>query len=87
MASTLGRKLAPKLPRFFSDVVYADKTGSKFTWSTMALGADLKARNLPTADGLAPDFGPIIAKWKTQGGTVSPPAAGLNPVPITKVGA
>lgn len=70
MAATLGRKLAPRLPRFFSDVVLADKQGAKFTWSTAAVGADLKARNLPIADGLPPDFAPIIASWKKQGGTI-----------------
>lgn len=70
MAGTLGKKLAPRLPRFFSDVILADKTGAKFTWSTAAVGADLKARNLPIADGLPPDFGQIVANWKKQGGTV-----------------
>lgn len=75
MASTLGKKLAPKLPRFFSDVVLADKQGTKFTWSTAALGADLKARNLPLADGLAPDFAQIVEKWGKQGGLILPAEA------------
>lgn len=70
MAATLGRKLAPVLPRFFSDVILADRTGTKFTWSTAAVGTDLKARNLPVADNLAPDFGSIIASWKKQGGII-----------------
>ncbi|TFH40502.1 MAG: hypothetical protein E4H01_16455 [Lysobacterales bacterium] len=68
MAATLGKNLAPRIPRFFSDVVLADKTGAKFTWSTAAVGADLKARNLPIADGLPPDFGPILKSWRKQGG-------------------
>lgn len=71
MAATLGRKLAPRLPRFFSDVVLADKQGAKFTWSTAAVGADLKVRNLPIADGLPQDFGQIIDSWKKQGGTIA----------------
>lgn len=71
MAATLGRKLAPRLPRFFSDVVLADKQGTKFTWSTAALGADLKARNLALADGLPPDFGPIIESWQRSGGIIT----------------
>jgi len=70
MAATLGRRLAPVLPRFFSDVVLSERTGTKFTWSTAAPGADLKARNLPVADGLAPDFGRIIESWKKQGGVI-----------------
>jgi hypothetical protein len=71
MAATLGRKLAPKLPRFFSDVIMADKQGTKFSWSTAAAGADLKARNLPVADGLSPDFGQVITNWKKQGGRIT----------------
>ena len=70
MAATLGRKLAPVLPRFFSDVVLSERQGTKFTWSTASVGADLKARNLPVADGLAPDFGRIIDSWKKQGGII-----------------
>lgn len=72
MAATLGRKLAPRIPRFFSDVVLADKSGTRFTWSTAAVGADLKARNLRLADGLPPSFEPIIENWQKQGGTISP---------------
>lgn len=64
MASTLGRKLAPKLPRFFSDVVQAKRNVDKFVWSTAASNVDLKARNLPIADNLPPSFIPIIASWQ-----------------------
>lgn len=70
MASTLGRKLAPKLPIYFSDVVLAQRQGDRFTWSTAAVGADLKARNLRIADGLAPDFGQILETWKSRGGKI-----------------
>jgi hypothetical protein len=70
MAATLGKKLAPKLPRFFSDVILAQKEGAKYTWSTAALGTDLKARNLPDRDGLQPDFGQIIESWKRRGGII-----------------
>jgi hypothetical protein len=70
MAATLGRKLAPRLPRFFSDVVLAVKEGDKFTWSTAAAGADLKARNLPIREGIPPDFGQIVKKWQSQGGVL-----------------
>jgi hypothetical protein len=73
MAATLGRKLAPVLPRFFSDVILSERQGTKFTWSTASVGADLKARNLPVADGLPPDFGAIIASWKKQGGVIEVP--------------
>lgn len=64
MASTLGRKLAPKLPRFFSDVVQAKRNVDKFVWSTAASNVDLKARNLPISDALPASFGPILTSWK-----------------------
>jgi hypothetical protein len=64
MASTLGKKLAPKLPRFFSDVIMSKREGEKFSWSTAAFNVDLKTRYLPIKDGLAPDFRPIIDKWR-----------------------
>lgn len=72
MASTLGRKLAPKLPRFFSEVVLAKKEGTRFTWSNIEPNSDLKSRNLPLAENQSPDFGPLIANWKKQGGIISP---------------
>lgn len=70
MAATLGRKLAPRLPRFFSDVVLAKREGDKFLWSTTAAGVDLKARNLPFNDTQQPSFAAIIASWKSRGGII-----------------
>ena len=66
MAATLGRKLAPRLPRFFSDVVLAKRESSKFEWSTTAMGVDLKARNLPFGDHLPPSFKPLYETWKSR---------------------
>jgi len=66
MASTLGRKLAPLLPRFFSDVILTQRQGTKFSWSTAAINVDLKARNLPIADGLQPSFVPLIQSFKQR---------------------
>jgi hypothetical protein len=82
MASTLGRKLAPKIPRFFSEVVYAKRTitngAAAFTWSTVDAQADLKNRALPISNNLIPDFKPIVdaynARLKTAGGSATPPA-------------
>ena len=66
MASALGRRLAPKLPRTFSDVVLAQKEGEKFTWSTAALNVDLKTRSLPVAAELAPSFVPIVRRFNER---------------------
>lgn len=66
MVGALGSKLAPKLPRTFSDVVLAVKDGSKFTWSTAASNVDLKNRALPIRDGLPPDFSQMVDAWKRR---------------------
>lgn len=66
MAGALGNKLAPKLPKDFSDVVMAYREGSEFFWSTVASNADLKARNLPLLDKMAPSFVPVVEKWKKR---------------------
>jgi hypothetical protein len=68
--STLGRALAPKIPPMFSDVILSYREGTKFLWSTANAQADLKARNLPIADGIQPTFEQIFNKWKSRGGKV-----------------
>jgi hypothetical protein len=66
--STLGRALAPKIPPMFSDVILSYREGTKFFWSTANPQADLKARNLPYADGIDPNFQQIFSKWLSRGG-------------------
>jgi hypothetical protein len=65
--STLGRKLAPKIPRFFGEVIRArkDPTG-KFLWSTLDSEADLKNRALPSNNNLPQDFGPIVDAYRRR---------------------
>jgi hypothetical protein len=73
MVSTLGKKLAPKLPAMFSDVVLCERSGTKFTWNTASAMADVKCRNLTIAPDHIPSFSPIMEKWisrnKTNGNT------------------
>lgn len=66
MASTLGKKLAPRLPRFFSDVIHAKREGEKFSWSTASFNVDLKARNVPISDNIPPSFAPLLKAWKDR---------------------
>ena len=66
MAGALGRKLAPKIPRFFSDVVHTKRVGDKFVWSTATQNMDCKARTLPWADNQEPSFVPIVKAWKAK---------------------
>lgn len=66
MSAALGRKLAPKLPRFFSEVALAYRLGSDFFWSTTAANVDLKNRSLPLGDKLQPSFVPIIEAYRLR---------------------
>lgn len=70
MASTLGKRLAPTIPRFFSDVVLAERvvTGNTetFRWSNSAPGFDLKRRSLPLSSQLQPSFGPVVEAYKAR---------------------
>jgi hypothetical protein len=62
--STLGRKLAPKIPRFFSEVIRARRDPSKtppFRWATLdSETMGLKNRALSAASDLPQDFGPVV---------------------------
>lgn len=71
MVSTLGRKLAPRIPRFFSDCIHVKREGDRFTWSTATSNADLKTRSLKIADNLPPSFVPLLDAWQKKGGTFS----------------
>jgi hypothetical protein len=70
MASTLGRKLAPKIPRFFSDVIQTWRNQAAFTWRTSTTGVSTKARNLPWAADMTPNFKVILDTWKSHGGII-----------------
>lgn len=76
MVATLGQKLAPKIPRFFSDVIMTKREATKFTWTTIEHGAELKARNLPYAADLVPSLEPLINVWKSRGGIIEAPQKG-----------
>lgn len=59
MLSTVGRKLAPKLPRIFSEVVLAKVDNGKYIWSTDDSKVITKNRALPR--GIMPaDFGILV---------------------------
>jgi len=64
----LGKKLGPKLPPLFSDVILAKREKKVFTWSTSDPTAMVKSRNLPIADDHSPTFKLLHQNWlkKTQ---------------------
>lgn len=64
--ATIGKALPPVIPPMFSDVIYAVRDGTKWTWNTAGTGVVTKARNLPWAENLAPSFTPIFERWKQR---------------------
>lgn len=85
MISTLGRKLAPKIPRFFSEVIRARKTADgKFLWSTQDSEADLKNRALRSSNELPPSFVPVVEAYRRRlaaSAATSQPAS-TEPAPV-----
>ena len=71
--STLGKKLAPKIPRFFSEVIRARKDASgRYLWSTQDGEADLKNRALPSSNSIPQDFGPVIEAYRRRSKQITP---------------
>ena len=67
MPATLGKALAPRLARLFSDVILTERgTGGKYTWNVTSTQADVKSRNLPYSENLPPKFQAIVEKWKSR---------------------
>lgn len=94
MVSTLGAKLAPKIPAFFSEVVrsYREvdaKGNAAFRWSTLASDQDLKNRALPMSANLQPSFVQIVDAYKRRktlasGGATAPTASPSIPVAVQR---
>jgi hypothetical protein len=69
--ATLGKKLPPKVPPMFDDVILTERNATNWTWSTANVSADLKSRNVGYAANLPPSFKPVIDKWLSRGGRFS----------------
>lgn len=70
MAHTLGKALAPDIPKYFSDVIETVRDGTTFRWSTAAANVDTKARNVALSEKLEPSFVPLVSEWKRKGGII-----------------
>lgn len=64
--NTIGKAILSDIQQPFSDVILSVREGDKFYWDTANSQADLKARNLPIAQKLPPDFRQIVEKWKAR---------------------
>lgn len=77
--STLGAKLAPKIPQEFTNVVYAKKNGAVFRWSTAEVGVDTKNGDLPLSETLEPTFQPIVEQFRARLKAEAQPAVAQKP--------
>lgn len=65
MAASIGKKLSPKLGRFFDDVLLAERNlRGEFKWLTSKPNYELKSRHLPLSGEQAPSFVPLVQSWK-----------------------
>lgn len=72
--STLGAKLAPKLPPLFTNVVLSKRVTDQFYWSVADSGVDTKPGDLPFRADLAQDFTPIVDAYRNRVKAVAQPA-------------
>lgn len=88
MVSTIGAKLAPKIPPFFSEVVKTarvmdTKNGTaSFEWSTLAADMDLKNRSLPMNAKLVADFKPVVEAYRRRKQLATGATTASAPAPI-----
>lgn len=66
MVKTLGKKLAPEIPLFFTDVIMAKHTPDGYSWSTVEYNCDLVGRNIEQGAKLPPTFVPLIKNWRKK---------------------
>lgn len=65
MVSTVGKKLAPKLPRLFSEVVLAKVENGKYVWTTMDPKVATKTRALPRGT-MPADFALLVKAYNER---------------------
>ena len=64
----IGTAIIPQIPPLFSDMIWTEREGAKFTWNTAAYGVTLKTRSLGYRAGIEPNFSQIMDLWIKRGG-------------------
>ena len=73
MASTLGKKLAPKLAGMgFGEIILSRKEGDKYFWSNTTPGVDTKKVILQAGNDIYPSYAPFFEYWKLAKGDTTP---------------
>lgn len=66
MVSTIGRKLAPKIPVLFSECILASRKEGKFFFATDVPGVATKWRAMPQGANLPPTFKPLVDAYNKR---------------------
>lgn len=66
MVSTLGKKLAPGIPKMFNEVIQSKRDGTSFTWDTSSAMAVLKTSMLPISGKLKPSFELVVDAFRAH---------------------
>lgn len=72
MVSAPGKKLSPKIPRYFDDVVHTRRENAEWFWTVLTPNVATKSRHLEYVAKLKPSFAPILEAYKR-----------MNPAPET----
>ena len=72
--STLGAKLAPKLPPLFTNVILSKRLAALYQWSVANSGVDTKPGDLDFRADLPQDFSPIVDAYRNRLKAVAQPA-------------
>jgi hypothetical protein len=64
MVSSLGKKLPPKIPRYFDDVLYGYREKGQWFWGLNKSNVAAKSRHLAYADNIPQDFAPIFQAYE-----------------------
>lgn len=71
--ATAGRKLGPRIPELFDDVIMAYRTGNKFLWRTYGDDdAMTKGRSVGLINDVPADYKIVLDAWKARGGVIEP---------------
>lgn len=80
----LGKKLGPKVPRKFSEVIECKRMDTKWVWSNKSQNISTKFRALPLSDSITPDWKPIVDNFQRALTAQAAAAKAAIPLPEAK---
>jgi hypothetical protein len=79
MTKAIGAAISGDIPTLFSEVIFTVREGAAWFWDTANANVDTKSRYLGYSSKLAPDFKPILEKWKARAAAGKPNLTAVQP--------